>query len=390
MAEKRRILFVIDSLGCGGAEKSLVSLMPLLIRKKKYEIHLWMLSRGGVFESLIPQDVIIEPTPSYSWKDGMKRHIAHFFYSFTYRYNHLIGKSEHSAETLWKCMSWAYKVPKTIFDVAIAYQQGVPTYLVATKIQAQNRIAWVNADIFAVGYNMKYNAQFYRNFDFIVPVSSDLKTILENKYPMFGDKYRVVYDILNPEVIRQQSVEPFQEHDHFSHELTIVTTGRLAIPKNYLLAVETARVLDARGVDFQWLFVGEGDERFNIETLIRKYGLQKKVLLLGLRMNPYPYMARCNVYVQTSSYEGFGLTIAEAKILGKPVVSTNFDVVHDQLVHEQNGLIADMTPESVADNIIRLVVDENLRNSIISNLKKETNTTYVTEVEKVEKLLDAN
>lgn len=107
-------------------------------------------------------------------------------------------------------------------------------------------------------------------------------------------------------------------------------------------------------------------------------------------MNPYPYMARCNVYVQTSSYEGFGLTIAEAKILGKPVVSTNFDVVHDQLVHEQNGLIADMTPESVADNIIRLVVDENLRNSIISNLKNETNTTYVTEVEKVEKLLDAN
>lgn len=390
MEEQRRILFVIDSLGCGGAEKSLVSLLRLLCHKKKYEIHLWMLSRGGVFESLLPKDVIIEPTPSYRWIDGLKRHLAQIIYSLTYRYNRLIGKPEHGAETLWKCMSWAYKVPQTEFDVAIAYQQGVPTYLVATKIQAQNRIAWVNADIFAVGYNMKYNAQFYRNFDFIVPVSSDLKTILENKYPMFGDKYRVVYDILNPEVIRQQSMEPFQEHDHFSHELTIVTTGRLAIPKNYLLAVETARVLDARGVDFQWLFVGEGDERFNIETLIRKYGLQKKVLLLGLRMNPYPYMARCNVYVQTSSYEGFGLTIAEAKILGKPVVSTNFDVVHDQLVHEQNGLIADMTPESVADNIIRLVVDENLRNSIISNLKNETNTTYVTEVEKVEKLLDAN
>ena len=101
-------------------------------------------------------------------------------------------------------------------------------------------------------------------------------------------------------------------------------------------------------------------------------------------------MAQCDVYVQTSSFEGYGLTIAEAKILGKPVVSTNFDVVHDQIKHEHDGLIAEMTPESVADNILRLINEKDLRNRIIASVNKEKNTTYMTEVEKVEKLFDAN
>ena len=112
------------------------------------------------------------------------------------------------------------------------------------------------------------------------------------------------------------------------------------------------------------------------------------MILLGMRTNPYPYMAHCDIYVQTSSFEGFGMTIAEAKILGKPVVSTNFDVVHDQLVHEQNGLIAEMTPESVADSVIRLLTDNSLRGRIVDNVKKEENITYITEVKKVEKILD--
>ena len=99
-------------------------------------------------------------------------------------------------------------------------------------------------------------------------------------------------------------------------------------------------------------------------------------------------MNLCDIYVQTSSFEGFGLTIAEAKILGKPVVSTNFDVVHDQLRHEHNGLIADMTAASLADNIIRLINDNALRQRIIDNVKAETNTTAKTEIKKVEKLLD--
>lgn len=385
----KKVLFVIDSLGCGGAEKSLVSLLPLL-NKEKYKIHLWILKRGGVFESLLPNNVIIQSEPRYSLLEKIKLHIAQSLFSLVLRRNAFLQKHEHGAETYWKCVGWAFKVPEENYDVAIAYQQGFPTYLVATKIDAHKKIAWINADIFSVGYNPVFNARVYTRFDVIVPVSKRLEEILRTHYSQFFDKFHCVYDIINPNIIKMQALEVHDEPFIKGNTITIVTTGRLALPKNHLLAVKAAKLLRDRGVDYKWLFIGEGSERSKIENLINEYELQNNVLLLGLETNPYPYMARCDVYVQTSSYEGFGLTIAEAKILGKPIVSTNFGVVHDQLKHGENGLIAEMTPESVAESIIRLLEDDDLRNHIVANVKKEENATYISEVEKVESLLDAD
>ena len=385
----KKLLFVIDSLGCGGAEKSLVSLLPLLNRDK-YEIHLWMLHRGGEFEALLPEHIIIEPEPLYGLLERIKMRMASLCYSLTYRIKRLLGIHEHGAETFWKCVGWAYKVPNQQFDVVIAYQQGIPTYLVSTKIKSKRKIAWINVNIFNAGYNPLFNSRFYDKFDVLVPVSKNLESILKEKYPQLTNKYVCVYDILNPSIIIQQALEVNEELTALKNGLLIVTTGRLALQKNYELAVKAAKILRDKRYDFRWLFIGDGEERSNIAALVKGYKLQDKVLLLGMKTNPYPYMACCDVYVQTSLFEGFGLTIAEAKILGKPVVSTNFDVVHDQLKHGENGLIADMTPESVAENIIRLFEDDDLRNHIIANVKKEENTTYISEVEKVEKLLDAD
>jgi len=385
---RKKILFVIDSLKCGGAEKSLASLLPLLNRDK-YEIHLWMLHRGGEFESLLPEHIIIEPEPIYDSLERIKMRMACMSYSVKYRIKRLLGIQEHGAETLWKCTGWAYKVPNQQFDVAIAYQQGVPTYLVSTKINAKRKVAWINADIFSVGYNTDYNAIFYSQYNAIVPVSNKLEFMLREGYSEFSDRFHCVYDIINPTLIINQASEAISEQHVFDF-ITIVTTGRLALPKNHILAVKAAKLLRDRGYRFKWLFIGEGGERSSIENLINEYELQDKVLLLGMKTNPYPYMAQCDIYVQTSSFEGFGLAIAEAKILGKPIVSTNFDVVHDQLKHGENGLIAEMKPESVAENIIRLLEDDDLRNHIVANVKKEENTTYISEVEKVESLLDAD
>ncbi len=384
---KKKILFVIDSLRCGGAEKSLVSLLPLL-SPEKYEIHLWMLCRGGVFEKLLPENVIIEGEPTYKFSEHLKYMISHYLYSFTYRYIEALGRFEHKAETLWKCVGNAYKVPDEHFDVAVAYQQGFPTFLVATKVKATKKVAWVNINLFNARYNTSFITSYYDKMDTIVPVSKELEAILREGLPQYNNKYTCVYDILNPVLIKQQAKEPIEETEIFENNLTIVTTGRVVYQKNHLLAVEAAKVLRDKGLKFKWFFIGDGDYRAVVEKKIGEYHLENVVKLLGERTNPYPYMARCNIYVQTSSFEGFGLTIAEAKILGKPIVSTNFDVVHDQLIHGENGLIADMTPESVADNIMRMVKDDKMRRHIIENVEKEENFTYLTEAKNVEHILD--
>lgn len=384
---KKKILFIIDSLNCGGAEKSLVSLLPLL-NQEKYKVYLWMLSATGPFVNLVPQNVEIITEPKYSFIESIMKFVGQMFFSLMIRLKRIFRIQEHGAETLWKCMGWALKVPNGEWDVVVAYQQGVPTYLVAEKIVAKKKFAWVNADIFAGGYNTAFNARFYRKFNVIVPVSGILKKLMIEKLPEFKDKYEVVYDILNSEVIRELSKEPVTRLRTKYDESVLVTTARLVKEKGYDIAVQAASILKQNGVKFRWYFVGEGPERTNIERWKKELGVEEEVVLLGLQTNPYAYMAQADIYVQTSKFEGFGLTIGEAKILGKPVVSTNFDVVHNQLTHGQNGLIADMSGESVAENILNLINDCDLKQTLVLAVKTEENSTLISEIIKVETLID--
>lgn len=383
----KKILFVIDSLNCGGAEKSLVSLLSLL-NKDKYNISLWMLSPGGAFLSLVPDYISIVSQPKYNVIEKIKYYIGRILFSIMIRLKKVFHKKEHGAETLWKNMGWTMKVPQGEWDIAFAYQQGVPTYLVAEKIIAKRKFAWVNADIFKAGYNIKFNSKFYREFDTIVPVSSILEKLMIDKMPEFSNKYQVVYDVLNPNVIHELSMEPVQNLRTSKDEWIIVTTGRLVPPKGYDIVVKAASLLKRSGLNFKWYIIGDGPERINIEKWKQEMDVDSKVILLGEQKNPYAFMSQSDIYVQTSKFEGFGMTIGEAKILGKPIVSTNFDVVYNQLTHEVNGLISNMNGESVAENILRIIQDSSLREFIIENIKTEKNETSISELAKVEKLID--
>lgn len=373
----RKVLFFIDSLTYGGAEKSLISLLPLL-DYSKVQVDLMLVGRGGGFEQYVPKDVRIVDIQR-SWSPSFR--LGQFCFSILRR----LMKTRHGAEVKWMAMHRMYKDWTTEYDVAVAYQQGFPTYYVAEKVRAKKKYAWVNADIKSAGYDETFNRHFYESYDLVVPVSDVLCDLMKQTAYVNPQKLFTVYDILNVDLIRQMSLEKVEGLT--LQGSTIVTTGRLALPKNYLLAVETAALLKQRGLDFVWYFVGDGPERGHIEEAIKRHALEEQVKLVGLTPNPYPYMAMADVYVQTSSFEGFGLTLNEARILHRPVVSTNFPVVYNQIRDGENGLIAEMTPESVADKILMIVNDEALRNRLIEATKKEINTTSITEPQKVMELL---
>lgn len=385
----KKVLFLIDSLNCGGAERSLISLLPLLDHSA-YEVHLMMVRRGGVFEKFIPPTVKVIPFPKTG---GVWFTICQLWFSLKLRLLSLFGIKRHGAEVRWQCMNWAYPPLKEKYDVAVAYQQGFPTYYVAKKVKAERKLAWINVDLTKAGYRESYNRPFYNCFDIICPVSDVLQEMLTRTNYADKNKLHTVYDILNVELIKAMSKEtlymPFnQKQIESSKELyRIVTVGRMVLQKNYPLAVRTAKLLKDKGLGFKWLFVGEGNDRQKVESLIQEFGLQKYIYLMGMQPNPYPYMAACDIYVQTSSFEGFGLTLTEARILNKPVVSTNFPVVYDQIKDGENGLIAEMNPESLADKILLLVNNQELRKHIIEKTKTEVNETAKTESAKVNNLL---
>ena len=379
---KKKVLFFIESLQCGGAEKSIVSLLPILDYTRA-DVELLLMKRGGIFEQYVPEQVQI-----IDFKQQVHPILFRLFqtiFSLRLRWNRLIGRKEHGAESRWKTMHRAYTPLKKHYDVAIAYQQGFPTYYIIDKVSADKKCTWINADITQVGYKASFNRPFYDKADVIVPVSERLNAILSTSDYVPKNKLFPVYDIVNPELIRSMAQE--RTTTLLNDGLKIMTVGRMVHLKGYDLAVEAARILRDKGLSFTWYFIGDGAERATIERLIEKYHLRNNVILLGEQANPYLYMRECDIYVQTSRFEGFGLTIAEAKILYRPVVSTNFPVVHDQIIDGLNGLIADMNPDSLAEQILRLASDDELREAIVSHLKQEKNTTAEKESAKVNMLI---
>lgn len=383
---KKKILFVIDSLGCGGAEKSLVSLLPLLSRYK-YEIHLWILTRGGVLESLLPSDVVIENAPLYDKSEMICHKISKFFFSVYYRFQKRFGKNAYPSEVIWKCCGRTTKGLEEVYDVAIAYGQGLSTYTTIDTIKAKKYIGWVNADMFATGYDIPFNLHYYDTMTFIVPVSEKLEQIMRTNLPQYKNKYKCVYDILNPSLINKMSEEsvPTIPNDD---RMRLLTVARFVPPKGHELVIQTALELRRKAIKFVWILVGDGFRLSEIKKMVNNADLQDSIIFVGMKSNPYPYMKWCDVYVQTSIHEGFGITISEAKILNKPVVSTDFDTVYDQLENEVNGLIVPKNGCDIAGGILRIMNNEKLRQKLVDNLKSEENTKYLTEVVKVERMLD--
>ena len=102
--------------------------------------------------------------------------------------------------------------------------------------------------------------------------------------------------------------------------------------------------------------------------------------------NPYPFIKNADIYVQTSRFEGFGLAIAEARMLNIPVVTTRFDSVYNQMIDGKNGLVVDMNAEAVCNGIVTLLENEELRENIVRYLNEEKKGN-IEEIEKFYQLI---
>lgn len=398
MLKKKKIVFVINSLGCGGAEKSLVSLLPL-IDYDKYDVCLQMFNIGGTFMDLLPDEVkILEERDFYKFlKLSLKEQLAlgnlkfmkaRITLTLDLKKNRKKANPAHDTEVFWNACGKAIDSDPDYYDVAIAWGQGNPTHYVAEKVNAARKFAWINANYELTGHNRDFDKPYYEVYDKIVSVSDELLELSRQVFPEYKSKMLKILDIQNEKLIQEMAKLPDDDlSEKKSGKVRLVTVGRLNKQKGYDLAVEAAKILDNNGIDFEWYFVGEGGFREEIESMLSAYKLKEKIRLVGVKSNPYPYIASADIYVQTTRSEGYCLTLAEARTLNKPIVTTNFDVVYAQMIHEKNGLIVEMNKQAIADGIIRLINDKELRLSLINYLKTEKKGN-LEEFLKFEKLLE--
>lgn len=376
---KKKILFVIDSLHSGGAEKSLVSLLTLF-DFKNYEVDLLMFSPHGLYLPLLPQEVNVLEVPIFIKKQmsgiknllkkrSFKELYLRFRISSSLR-NPYVKRNMHGAQINWKWISRGIDKINKKYDVAIAYSQGMPTYFVAEKVCANKKLSWVNIDYKIAGYNKEFDKYYYERFNNVIAVSDSCKDVLIEELPGIKTKVKVVYDIISPKLIQSMSLEEGGFLEKYNG-IRILTIGRLVYQKGYEMALEACYRLKEEGFEFKWYAIGEGDLKNKLQDSIRKFGLENTFILLGTHQNPYTFLSQSDLYVQPSRFEGFGLAIAEARILQKPIVATNFTVIHNQIKDGENGLIVNMNSEDLYMGIKKMLVQSDLREHIKGNLRKE-------------------
>lgn len=379
---KKKLLFVIDSLPCAGAEKSLITLLSQL-DYEQYEVDLQLFAYGWTLDELVPKEVNFLPPLSYTNYSNQslkqmilncrnltqfKMIVARLRYSLFIRKGHLTNAQ--MARLYWQSIGPVIEKNEKVYDVAISYAQGIPTFYVADKTRAAKKYAWVNVSYTLGEEDRLFQEKYYQAYERIVAVSESAEEIFLESFPMFKDRMTIIYDINDYQMIRQMSeLEPEFKLD--APHLKLLTIGRLDHQKGYDIALEAARLLKERGILFTWYVLGKGGLYDEIKQTIQKYGLEKEFILLGITANPYPMIKQCDIYVQTSKFEGYGLAIAEARMLNKPVVTTKFDAVFNQMVHEKNGLVTTMDGVGVADGIERLLKEPDLYHAIVDYLNQE-------------------
>ncbi|MFE7060544.1 glycosyltransferase [Sutcliffiella sp. NPDC057660] len=381
VSEKKKMLFVIDSLDCAGAEKSLVTLLSLL-DYQKFQVDLLLFGYGGMLETFLPKEVNLLPPLSYT-KFSEKKLSAQLYQlnkislrmlkarlKYTFRLRLKKRTNLQKARVYWESISSVIDNNPNSYDIAISYAQGVPTFYVAEKVKARKKFTWVNAVIKLNIKDKSYQKNFYETFNNIIAVSDTTKKVFLDTFPEFQTKMKVIYDINDQKFISRMSNLKYNNYIEFDG-LKILTIGRLASQKGYDIALEACKKLKEAGVNFKWYVLGKGPLEEEINKYIQQKDLNNYFILLGTTANPYPIIKDSNIYVQTSRFEGFGLAIAEARMLNVPVVTTRFDAVYNQMVHKKNGLVVDMNSNAVFDGIMKLIEDVSLKEEIIEYLKTE-------------------
>ena len=153
-------------------------------------------------------------------------------------------------------------------------------------------------------------------------------------------------------------------------ELMLLSIGRFTYPKNFDNIPGMARFLvENHGIDVRWYVIGYGGDEELIRRRVAQEGMERHVIIIGKRDNPYPYINACDIYVQPSRYEGKSITVREAQTLCKPVVITRYPTAASQVNDGVNGVICDLDNEAVADAVEALFRDADRRREIIRNLQ---------------------
>lgn len=378
---KPRIFINIHYLEVGGAERALLGLLsefdPALV-----DVDLFVNQHTGDFMPLVPSHVnllperqgynAIERPMKVILKEGQLgvlcgRLMAKFQHG---RYHSSLKEPARSfdssgfqyvADSVDPFLTPLHDLGE--YDMAISFLQ--PHNIVLHKVKAKKKIAWIHTDYSAVHFNAQKELPVWSGYDYIVSISRECTRAFLGMFPSLRSRIIEIENILSTTFVRQQSTMFDVSKEMPAGTINLLSVGRYCHAKNYDNVPDIARRIVNKGYNnLRWYIIGFGPDESLIRSRIEESGMEKHVVLLGKKENPYPYISACDIYLQPSRYEGKSVTVREAQILCKPVVITNYATAHSQVQNGVDGIIVPMDNEGCAQGIINAINNESLLHDI--------------------------
>lgn len=355
----KKIIFMIESMVVGGAEKALINIANNL-DKTKYEVTVLSMFKYSVYDGY-----------DYKFKEMFNKDV---------KVQHLI---DNSNKIKYKLFNFFYnKIPKKLtykyfikekYDIEVAFYEGFPTIFLSNSTnKGSKKIAWLHTDSNNAFAHVDKNQieevrEMYNKFDSIVGVSSSVinsfKNIIGNE-----EKLTTIYNIIETKSIINKSKEEICT-SLISKKFKMITVGRIIPIKGYDRLLECVKRLSDEGFKFELWIVGDGSEKIKLHNYIEENNLKNTVKLLGFKNNPYKYLNSCDLFVCSSIAEGFSTVATEALVLSKPIVTTNCSGMKELFGENECGIITENSAEGLYKGLKRILENKEL----FSYFKDEAN-----------------
>ena len=399
---RKKILFVINTMGRAGAETAMLELLKAL-DSPEYDISLYVIMGQGEMIGKLPPYVRLRnlgfnahTVLSRQGKRGMMATVCRAFFRNGGQIKKIRGIAGNLAsmgrqgkfqadKLLWRMLSDGSLRLEEQFDLAVAWLEGASAYYVAEHVKAARKCAFIHIDYESAGYTREMDRNCWDSFEKIFMVSQEVKEHFLAVYPEYADKAEIFHNLVDQEGIRRRSREAGGFSDGYEGK-RLLTVGRLTWQKAYDIAIDAMKLLKDKGCNVRWYILGEGDQRRTLEKKIAALQLKEDFVLLGAAENPCPYYAQADIYVHATRFEGKSIAIQEAQTLGCAVIASDCNGNREQIENGEDGILCQLTPEGIAESIETLLQNEETRKKLGKSAERK-NMAQEQELQKLLQLL---
>lgn len=300
MVKKKRILFLTAKMSLGGAERVMANLVNSL--SDKVEVHTLLLY------STTQNDYEIKGTVT-SLFDGKKRKRITELPYFVSRIKKYIVANEID------CVISFMEYPNLLNLITSSKTKKI----ISVRNFMSEKWKGKKGQIWKTSFKL-----LYPQADIIVCPTKLIRNDMELKFNIPSSKLKIIYNPYEIENINLNTKEAIsEEYEEWFNGNTIITMGNLSKAKGHCHLIRAFSIIKNTNPKAKLVILGEGDYKKKLVALAEDLRVSKDILFLGFQKNPHKYLAKADIYVLTSYYEGFPNALAEAMVCKLPIISTD-------------------------------------------------------------------